>query len=151
MEDSRSPPGPGPDAALTQIAILPQAENMSDRNFDTTYYRYCRDITGKLVPVDLGRQNGRCAPRFDREITAPEARPLVSRDFRELVVEVTRGLTRIQRRTWLKIIFNGLSIAQIALDEKVTRTAIYQRIHQMVRKNGYVAIWWRRRETQRSL
>jgi hypothetical protein len=124
------------------------SQNMKNTNRDeTTYYRYCRTLEGKLEPVDYVRHNGRLVPRFVPDADDPPAKD--RSDLKRLLREVMYGLNRTERRTWLLLLL-GNSILEVACKEKVSRTAIYERIRGnahghggMIRKNDYVWIWWR--------
>jgi DNA-directed RNA polymerase specialized sigma24 family protein len=115
---------------------------------ETTYFRHCRDITGKLEPVGVTRRNGKSVPSFSPHLTEPDRRSRGG-ELRELLRELMYGLNRKERRTWLLLLL-GLSIIDIAQREGVSRSAIYERIRGnskgqggMIRKNDYVYIWWR--------
>lgn len=119
-----------------------------DRNSreELNYFRYCRNIEGRLVPIDLAVQNGRVVPRFERSLFEPAITDdEESNEYVELVEEVSQNLNHIERCTWLRIL-DGISILDIAAEDKVSRAAIYDRLNRMVRKNDYVAIWWERRK-----
>jgi hypothetical protein len=122
---------------------------MPRKDDETTYFRYVRTLDGRLESVDVGRRNGRLVPRIPREITEHGFNRAGNPDLRELLREVMYGLNRKERRTWLLLLL-GNSILDIATRERVSRTAIYERIRGnsqghggMIRKNDYVAIWWR--------
>ena len=107
---------------------------------EVTYFRYCRDHSGNLVPVDLARRNGRLVPRFPPSMTAAAApEEGESDEYGELVAEVTEKLTPVQSRTFLRLA-DGASILEIAKEENVSRAAIYDRIKRMIRRNAYCAI-----------
>jgi len=116
---------------------------------ETTYFRYVRTLDGRLEPIDVVLHNKRLVPRFSP--TAAEPPSAEPSDFKRLVREVMYGLNRTERRTWLNLLL-GLSIVEVACKEKVSRTAIYERLRGnskgqggMIRKNDYVRIWWERR------
>ena len=44
---------------------------MDIENQETTYFRYCRTLEGRLVPVDTIKRNGRLVPRFSPEDLEP--------------------------------------------------------------------------------
>jgi hypothetical protein len=116
---------------------------MDTPDYDTHYFRYCRRLDGSLEPIDLAKRNQRRVPRFHPSvIEAPESEPEESAEYRELVEEVSQNLNAVERRTWLKII-DGRSTLDIAAEDGVSRAAVYCRLKAMVRKNAYVAIWWR--------
>src|ERR1700733_6319615 len=116
-------------------------ENIKSEPFQFQQYRR---IDGPVEPVNLIRRNHRPELQFPPAITEfplyleAEDNP----DYRELVDEVCQNLNEIERRTWLKII-DGRSILDIAAEDGVSRSAIYDRIRRMVEKNSYCAIWWR--------
>lgn len=115
---------------------------------ETTYFRYIRTLEGNLEPIDVVRQNGRCVPRFSpATLSGSQDKP--PSEFIPLYREIMYGLSRLERRTWLPLLF-GRSVEEVAQSQGVSRAAIYARIrgnskHQggMIRKNDYVAIWWR--------
>jgi Putative helix-turn-helix protein, YlxM / p13 like len=115
-----------------------------DFESETSYYRYVRRLDGGLEPVDFARRNGRLVPRFHPSVTEPEIQRQgeESDEYKELVTEVSQDLNEIERSTWLKIL-DERSIVEIAEEDGVTRAAVYDRIRRMVKKNDYVAIWWR--------
>jgi hypothetical protein len=113
---------------------------------ETTYFRYCRTLDGRLEPVDTFIHNGRVVPRFVPETRKPQTD---RSDFKRLIREVMYNLNRTERRTWVSLLL-GQSIVEIARKEEVSRSAIYERIRGnskgqggMIRKNDYVHIWWR--------
>jgi len=107
---------------------------------EVSYFRYCRDHSGNLVPVDLARRNGRLVPRFPPSMTEPATPDEGESDeYGELVAEVTQKLTPVQSRTFLRLA-DGASILEIAKEENVSRAAIYDRIKRMIRRNAYCAI-----------
>lgn len=118
---------------------------MNDRTSDDSarFQRY-RRIDGTVEQVGLIRRNRRPELQFPPAIIEfplyddAEETP----EYRELLDEVCQGLNEIERRTWLRII-DGRSILDIAGEDGVSRTAIYDRIRRMVEKNSYCAIWWR--------
>lgn len=125
---------------------------MIDHDSELLYFRSARRISGRAETIDVTRRNGRLVPRFDYSWTVPDADPDPEYEATELVAEISQGLTAIERRTWLNIL-NGKSVAEIAAEEGVSRTAIYERIRGsskghggMLTKNEYVAIWWQIRQ-----
>lgn len=117
------------------------ARNDYEDDLNVSYFRYCRDHQGNLVPVDVARRNDRRVPRFPPSITEPAAAPddEESEDFRELVEEVTRELTPTQRRRFLRLA-DGVSVMDLAEEENVTRPAIYDSIKRMICRGPYCAI-----------
>jgi hypothetical protein len=117
---------------------------------ETLHFRYCRDLDGRLVAIDVARQNGRLVPRFSPNQFEP-IQDDTNSDLDELIFEICQNLTATERRTWLQLV-DGVSILDVAAAEGVSRTAIYERIRGsskghggMIAKNPYVAIWWRLR------
>jgi DNA-directed RNA polymerase specialized sigma24 family protein len=126
---------------------------------DTARFRSARNLYGQAVNVETIRRNGRTAFHFAPEwatYTACSEAAFATGDLRELIEEVTQNLTSTERRTWLKLL-EGRSILDIAVEEGVSRAAVYARIRGnskrlggMVAKNDYVAYWWKRRQEQES-
>ena len=107
---------------------------------EVSYFRYCRDQRGNLVPIDLARRNGRLVPRFPPSMIEPAVPGEEESDeFGDLVAEVTQNLTAVQSRTFLRLA-DGASILEIAKEENISRAAIYDRIKRMIRRNAYCAI-----------
>lgn len=118
-------------------------ENSND--FDTSYFRYCRDHQGRMVSVDVARRNGRLVPRFSPEITEPCLNSLPDDeggpDYRELVEELCQNLNDKERRRWLLAIRDGRNITEIAQAEGVSRPAVIESFHRASKKNTYIQIW----------
>ncbi len=78
-------------------------DTRGDRDFETTFYRYCRDAKGNLVPVDVVRRNGRVIPRFPQDIDEIYLLPddAESADYAELLEEVCQSLNELEQRRWL--------------------------------------------------
>jgi hypothetical protein len=113
-----------------------------DDDFDTTYFQYCRNARGELVPIDNMRRGKKTVPRFDRSITDfPErtAEEEEAKYFR-LLEDICRNLNPMERRTWLRIL-GGASLLEIAKEERVSKPAINDRIRRMARKNAAVELW----------
>jgi hypothetical protein len=113
-------------------------------DYETTYYRYSRDLAGNQVPVDIAKRNGRQVPYFSPNITDPPwlnppSVPNLARYLRA-VRKITRNLTRKERRTFLRIHQRGWSIDAVAKKDGVRRQAIYAQINAMVKKNFYCKI-----------
>ena len=122
---------------------FPNSNDPQSQDFETSFYRYCRDQSGRLVSIDVARENGRLIPRFPRQITEPSflSAEEESEEFAELVEEVSQGLNELERRRWLLATVNEQSISAIAKTEKISRQAVLNSFHRMARKNDYVAIW----------
>jgi len=112
-------------------------------DFDVSFFRYCRDHQGKLVPVDVARHNGRRVPRFPRTITEPYFLPddEETPDYLELVEELCQNLSEKERRRFLLAIRDDRSISEIAEIEGVSRPAIIDCVHRAAKKCPYVQIW----------
>ena len=119
-------------------------------------FKTCRDLYGGVQPISTGRRNGRPAIFFSPDIAEPTAPPGPAPDLREQE-RLFVNLTPIERETWRKIL-SAQSIASIAKEEGVSRSAIYARIEGngkgqggMIAKNFWVLLWWlmrRRAERQ---
>ena len=121
---------------------------------DVIRFRQIRTLDGRLEPVDLIRRNGHPVPRLVRSVFDSSGPGGERSDLLPLYREIMYGLSRLERRTWLPLLLDR-SIDEVAESEGVSRAAIYARIRGnskkqggMIRKNDYVAIWWR---TQRNL
>jgi hypothetical protein len=114
-----------------------------DNDFEVTYFRYCRDANGNLVPVDVVRRNGRVVPRFPPEVRENYMLPedTDSADYIELLEEVCQCLNDLEKRRWLLAIRDWQTNSEIAAMEGVTRQAIIDSFHRMALKNPYVRIW----------
>jgi hypothetical protein len=120
-------------------------------NEELLYFRYCRTLDGRLIPIDTAKHNGRLVPHFSPD----QFTPILDHsdcEFEELIAEVCQNLTITERRTWLQLV-DGLTILDIAAAERISRTAVYERIRGnskgqggMVAKNDYCRIWWERRQ-----
>jgi DNA-directed RNA polymerase specialized sigma24 family protein len=119
---------------------------MDDDTFKTRYFRYIRTLDGRLVAIDFVRQNGRRVPRFDSSSLTPPLHDQEedSEEMKELKAEVTYALTQIETLTFLRLL-DDWPVTEVAKEDRVSRTAIYKRIENMIRKNDYVWIWWRGR------
>jgi len=108
-------------------------------DWETVCYRYCRDLNGHLVPIDVFKHNGRLVPRFPQDAgevyLLPEDRE--SPDYGELVEEICQNLNALE---------NGRSISQIARMEDVSRQAIICCFRRMTLKNPYVRLWLRNKK-----
>lgn len=118
-----------------------------------TCQRY-RTLTGSIQSVPIYRRNGRIAANFrPADTTSSQTDP--SDDHAQHGAKVLRalsaGLTRLERRTWWRIL-DGWSVDAIADADGVSRTAIYCRIRGkhgnggMASKNTWVSEWWARRQ-----
>jgi len=117
---------------------------MNSDEYEVSYFRYCHSLIGALEPIDVARRNGRLVPCFPQSLIAGppgDTAAEESAEYRQLVEEVCQNLNKIERRTWLRIL-EGRPILDVAIEEHVSRTAIYDRIRRMVEKNAYCAIWW---------
>ena len=120
---------------------------MKETDADVLRYQTCRTFDGRSERVGIAKRNGHPMPLFDHSWTHP-AKPEDSSDLAELIKELCYNLNVIERRTWLMLL-DGRPVVEIAIEERVTRTAIYERIRGsskghggMIAKNDYVALWW---------
>ena len=119
---------------------------MDNNTTETTYFRYFRNLQGELMSIDFAKQSRRRVPLFDRSCLTPDFHDQEeeSAEMKELQDEVSYSLTPTERSTFLRLL-DDFSIAELAKDDRVSRAAIYCRIHSMVPKNEYVKIWWERK------
>jgi hypothetical protein len=121
---------------------------------DTPYERVLRSIEA-LGPQDLDRLITELTVRLGEEPnTCLASEPRVPRlrydaeslekgaGYGDLIEEVCQNLSEIERRTWLRMLEGGHTIAEIAREEKVTHAAIIDRLRRMALKNAYAAIWF---------
>ena len=110
-------------------------------------FKTCRDLYGGVRQIGVGRRNGRPAIFFPPDIAEPIAEADSAPDLREQE-RLFVNLTPIERETWRKIL-GARTIASIAKEEGVSRSAIYARIEGngkgqggMIAKNFWVLLWW---------
>ncbi|HEY2933121.1 MAG TPA: hypothetical protein VGK99_15370 [Acidobacteriota bacterium] len=115
-------------------------------------FQTCRGFDGRTHPVDIGKRNGRLALLFHPRLVALPSGIAAScaedRARRRIRQAFFWGLTPTEKRTWQKAL-EGSSVRQIAREEGVSRSAIYERFRGnskgqggMIAKNPYVAVWW---------
>lgn len=120
------------------------------------HFRTCRSLDGSLHSVDTCRRNGRHSAVFSADwishvpVDSPD-----ETDKHALVNGLFENLNALEIYTWHSIL-NGFSISEIAMDEGVSRQAIYSRIqgkHQkgggMISRNVWVWLWWTLRQQER--
>ncbi len=119
---------------------------------DVLAFGACAGLDGRVRPVDFYRQNGQRRVIVPRDCCGPAEDHLSGEAVR--LPNLFANLTQIEQRTWLKLLTNR-SVAAIAKEEGVTRTAIYERIRGnargtsgMVAKNPWIAVWWARRQSE---
>ena len=134
------------------------SDSMQSVNGELLHYQACAAIDGTVRTFDLGRRNGRMIPILTPAWT--ECLPQIHEDKSEenaikLFRQLSCNLTKVERRTWRKLLVEGQSIAQVAIEEGVSRNAIYERIRGnskgqggMIAKNEFVALWWLRRKAE---
>lgn len=119
-------------------------------DFETIRFRTCRDLRGYPQSISCGKRNGLPTiflPRsLDGEVEAADT-PAFDEQSRLFV-----NLNPVERETWRKIL-SARSIASIAHEEGVSRSAIYARIQGnrhghggMIGKNFWVLRWWQLRQ-----
>lgn len=116
---------------------------------DLLRFRRCSDLHGNTVSVTAGKRNGKpCAflrPLSEDSAAAPEPREIAEQQ------KLFINLNPTEHETWRRLLA-GQSVASIARDEGVSRSAIYSRIEGnskgqggMIAKNFWVLLWWRLR------
>ena len=122
---------------------------MPQHEFEVLRFRRCRDLHGNPVPLTVGRRNGKPAAFLRPDIgdPAPAPEPRAFEEQAKLFV----NLNPLERETWRKLLA-ARSIASIAREEGVSRSAIYARIEGnsrcqggMISKNPWILLWWRLR------
>ncbi|SRR6266404_1309308 len=122
---------------------------MNWTDLEITQYHSCRDLYGNVRPVALCKRNGRTALCFDPGFgrSGDEAG-----NGRGDVEGIFDNLTEIESEAWERVL-EGRSISQIAEEQGVSRTAIYERIRGnskgqggMIAKNHWVRLWWTARK-----
>ena len=119
---------------------------MEQTSLELLQFRRCRDLHGNVASVTVGRRNGKPAAfitaRFEDPEPAPE--PQEFEDNPKYFV----NLNPLERETFRRIL-KGQSIANIAEEDGVKRSAIYARIcgnskgqGGMIAKNFWVLLWW---------
>jgi hypothetical protein len=108
-----------------------------------TFRRYARH-DGTTQDAAHVRRNGKfiVAPASERGDKSERLNP---GELVGLLRDVYGNLTKIQRRTWHKVL-HLKSIRDIAIEESVSRTAIYKRLESMQRRNRFCKRWLRRRD-----
>jgi hypothetical protein len=123
---------------------------MEQSSLELLRFRRCQDLRGNEVGVTVGRRNGRPAaflrPNSEDPESAPE--PQKFEDNPKYYV----NLNPLERETFRRIL-RGQSIASIADEDGVRRSAIYARIcgnskgqGGMISKSFWVLLWWRCRQ-----
>lgn len=121
-------------------------------------FRSYRSFDGTIQPLDVGKRNGHPAAIFHPSLISAAPGGAGNGDGHRASKRIRRaffsGLTRIERRTWAKAL-EGKSFREIAREEGVSRTAIYERFRGnskgqggMIAKNPYAAVWWHFRHQQ---
>jgi hypothetical protein len=133
-------------------------EQMQSTDSDVMDFQACCGLDGRVCQIEIVKRNGRVAPLISRSFTAysPRSNQDESEErARKLFRQLSCNLTKVERRTWRKLLVDGLPIAQVAAEEGVSRNAIYERIRGnskgqggMIAKNEFVALWWLRRKAE---
>ena len=126
-------------------------EALAARRDEAAIYQRCGTLDGSAKSVAVGKRNRRMVAQFTPEWTSLEPITEKTADAsleNDLRAELSSNLNAIERRTWERII-NGRPIREIAAEDGVRRSAIYERIRGnskgqggMIQKNPYVALWW---------
>ena len=108
-----------------------------------TFGRYAR-LDGSLENTIVVGSGG--LPTFAPQINDVNVRekPFVEAGYVGLLRALYGNMTKLQRRTWHKLLAER-SILEISREEGVSHAAIHQRVQSMVKRNGFVKRWWRRR------
>ncbi len=80
---------------------------------------------------------------FHLNATRPQSE-MQPREFVGFLRALYANLTKVQRRTWHRIL-HGRTVLDISEEDRVARSAVYARIHSMAKRNGFCKRWWRRR------
>lgn len=123
---------------------------MDVSELDAKYLQYCRRLDGSIERVSLGRRNGRPMAILPPSCTEPPDKDQSIEIFEQSRLYV--NLNPLETETWKKIL-KSQSIRDIALEEGVTRQAVYNRIvgnskgqGGMIGKNFWVLLWWLARQ-----
>jgi hypothetical protein len=131
---------------------------MQSNNSDILNFQACSGLDGRVCKVEIIKRNGQLVPLLTPSLTAYS--PLSNEEDSDIRAEnlfkqLSYNLTKVERRTWKKLLVEGKSIAQVAIDEGVSRNAVYERIRGnskgqggMIAKNDFVALWWLRRSLE---
>ena len=124
---------------------------MDREDNEILFFQQCRTLDGRIERIEVGRRNGRVAPLFipDWGLIDPVSDSnQAERRAKAIRAELSINLNPLERRTWRQLIHDR-PIIEIAQEEGVSRSAIYERIRGnskgqggMIAKNPYVALWW---------
>jgi hypothetical protein len=127
--------------------------NCTERQSESTYYGYWRDIYGKLVPVGTFVHNGRTVPRPPFAMTVPEPEQPDDQDegeespsYLELEKVAFYNLNDIERKIARLAMRDAKPTGEIAEIIGVSRPAISQRLRRLAKKNPCVRMWWLRKK-----
>jgi hypothetical protein len=123
---------------------------MKETTLELLQFRRCRNLHGDAFDVSVGRRNGRPAAFLSARSGNPEPAP-EPEEFAEKSKYFV-NLNPLERETFRRIL-KGQSIASIAAEDGVARSAVYARIcgnsrgqGGMVAKNFWALLWWRCRQ-----
>lgn len=128
---------------VPRLVLMPKD---SEFDHDVVKFRLYRSFNGSFSPLDVVRRNRKVVPSFRPRSFEPGSEPDLHPRRNQLPARLL-NLTPIQARTFDHIL-KGKSIAEIAREEGVSRSAIYQRIKGtrgrggMISKNPWAYIWW---------
>lgn len=124
---------------------------MPHEDYEVLAFRACRDLEGTIQRIDAGRRNGKPVVFFVPDLFRPGERSKEPYDFRD-DERFFVNLNPVERSTWRRIL-SAQSIAAIAKEDRVTRSAVYARVEGnrkgqggMIAKNFWVLLWWRLRQ-----
>ena len=125
---------------------------MHHSGFSTPGFQTCTTIDGRPERIGVGRRNGHLTVLLSRDWADGGPRrtqPRLWVDDPKYYV----NQNAVERRTWQRVL-SGASISAIAVDEGVSRTAIYARVQGnrkghggMIAKNYWCLLWWRLRQS----
>lgn len=127
-----------------------QLGKMQDDSGDLLFYQACRSLDGRVCIPLVGKRNGRRTAFFGPDWAHPGTQNASSRFHPEDlgIEDLFLNLTEIERSTWERIL-DSRSIPSIADEDRISTSAVYERIRGsskrhggMVAKNRWVARWW---------
>ena len=104
----------------------------------------CASLDGSVGRLQVGRRNGKpylISAVSDTELAANFGQ-VSTRGFLGLCRALYDNLTPLQRRIWHDLL-RGQSIESIASDSGKKRSAVYDAIGRMRRRNKACDLWWR--------
>lgn len=131
---------------------------MQSNDSDILTFQSCSGLDGRVYKIEIIKRNGQLVPLLTPSLTAYSEMGREEDDeikAEKLFRQLSHNLTKVERRTWKKLLMEGNSIAKVAIEEGVSRNAVYERIRGnskgqggMIAKNDFVALWWLRRSLE---